>query len=311
MVTDKFWLPLEHGLYRWIQPYLGKSFLLAVSGGIDSMSLLAAFVRLKIQPFSVIYLHHGDSPSLEQCNYRIQAQHLVESFCLENQIPCQSYKSGEVLNSEQEMRSFRQRILSEQISLGSQDYVVYAHHRDDLIETQILNLIRGSGFHKPFMDFEHLQELRPFLNFSKQQIKSYSEEIKVPFLEDPSNQQSEYLRNWLRNSWLPQLEEKCPGALNSLSRSLTLLQEKDRSLPEGLFSGESEISRPLFLSLDRIAQKRALAVFGQRLGLKNFTQNHIFEVLKHLDKAQSEHSFICAKMNWSCEEASIRAQPLS
>ena len=79
------------------------------------------------------------------------------------------------------------------------------------------------------MKFYQTPYLRPLLNFSREEIKKYAQTCKINFLEDPSNKDNFYLRNWIRNKWLKDLEKKRSGSVKSLSRSLELLADTSNS----------------------------------------------------------------------------------
>jgi tRNA(Ile)-lysidine synthase len=309
MGFEPIWTPFEHAILRKSQGLQGQKLLLATSGGVDSMVLLRVIFRLKLRDVSVAYIHHGPCPDAAQEEYRDQALVFVKSISHQYQFPFFSVKAEGHLSGEAALRDFRKTALKKIQQDSGSSFIAYAHHRDDLLETQMLKLIRGSALENPVMSELFQNEWRPFLETPKAEILSYASSAKVDCLQDPSNQSSDYLRNWLRNSWLPMLEAKCPGALNSMSRSLQVLQEVDKSLPETLWLEDGHLSRPEFSLLDLTAQKRALAVYGRRLGLRDFTQNHITEVLKHLDKTGARHKFVCAKMEWSSDTASIVARP--
>ncbi|MEZ0392017.1 MAG: tRNA lysidine(34) synthetase TilS [Pseudobdellovibrionaceae bacterium] len=308
------WTPLEHQIYRQLKSLSIEkgACLLAVSGGVDSMALLQVFSRLgpslSLQ-ISVFHAHHGPSEN-QQFQYRNQALDFVRKQAEIHGFSFFGVQSLQQLHSENEMREFRKNEISKIQAQEKISWTVWAHHQDDFLETQILRLIRGAGkeaISEP-MSLLRGTELRPFLQISRKTLEEELLSQKVPWLEDPSNQNENHLRNWLRNTWLPQLEQKCPGALNSFSRSLGLLQESfDLQFPEGIWL-ENGISRPLFLTLNEAQKRQCLALYLKKLGQMEFTHNQLQEVLKRLDNSQLNHTFQSAQVQWSFSKDLISAK---
>lgn len=323
------WSPLEHQIYNQLRKenLQGKKFLLAVSGGADSVALFHIFRRLHKAldlTLEVVSCHHGPvlhsqdpASSQEQELFRDRAGHFVKAMAVD--FPFHSVTSSGPLKSENEMRDFRKREIEKIRSERACDFSVWAHHLDDFLETQVLRMIRGAAPESVFepMLFQRGFELRPFLRISKSEIQAYLHERKLEWIEDPSNQSENYLRNWLRRNWLPQLEEKCPGALRSLARSLDMLQDVHRGAmkseekePEDLWRGQKSLSRPTFLVLNLSQKKQVLARYMRNQGQMNFTNNHIEEILKHLDISQLNHTFRCAGLEWELTEDLISVKGL-
>jgi tRNA(Ile)-lysidine synthase len=186
------------------------------------------------------------------------------------------------------------------------DAIVTAHHSNDLLETRLIRLVRGIG---P-QGIRAISELsgkwfRPWLKVSKEQIVDYANTESVEFLSDPSNGEDRYLRNFMRNTWLPLLEKKRPGSTKSLSRSLEILSEMSaaKDVSEGdsqynILVSESGIDRMAFTALSREDQRKVLARFFKLNNLLNYTEGHISEVIKRLDSDKKQFQFRTARCNW-------------
>jgi tRNA(Ile)-lysidine synthase len=300
------WHPFEHQLYRKLRQLgmANQRFLLMVSGGADSVALFTSFLGLKAAlnlDLAVLHCHHGESESLEQQHFRDQAQVWVQTLARENAVPFEWARNFEFVQSEAELRRFRKKSAGKIREQVMAHYSVWAHHQDDFLETQLLRLIRGTGPEALFepMSVCRENELRPFLDVSRQEIIAYLKDKKIEWLEDPSNQNQDYLRNWLRQSWLPALEEKCPGAKASFSRSLDLLQESHvETLPSEIWVDEG-LSRTVFLTLNDSQKTQALARYLRRCGKLGFSQNQLKEVVKRLDISQMNHTFKAAHVTWA------------
>ncbi len=313
-MNSELWTPLEHHVYRELNSLslAGKKLLLMVSGGADSLALLQVMRELRSAlqvEISVLHCHHGDAPG-EQGSFRNQAAQFVAKWCEQAKVPFFQQKASQSLKSEEEMRDFRKACAQSFVEKENVDFVLWGHHSDDLLETQFLRLIRGAGpqaIAEP-MRLQKQKDLRPLLTLTRQEIQQYLKDRNQQWVDDPSNQNENHLRNWLRHNWLPQLETKCPGALRAFSRSLDLIQESvQETLPSEIWLEEG-ISRPLFLTLCEAQKKQVLALYLHRCGQKEFTHNQLKEILKHLDISQTNHTFKAVHLNWCLSKELISAK---
>src|SRR5690606_26436576 len=125
--------------------------------------------------FKACYIHHGPSADPQQVDYRFNAWSFVKEFCAKQSIEFFSNYSGEeaeefyknfsqTLSSEAQYRELRQNYFQKLKEEQKWDWLVYAHHRDDLLETRLIRLIRGVGSeHLQSMSFAHEGVLRPLL----------------------------------------------------------------------------------------------------------------------------------------------------
>ena len=304
------WVDLEHRLWRELKEknLLEKKFLVALSGGTDSLALLNAMHRVLKAKVEACFIHHGVGSNEA---YRNEAQIFCENFCAERGIPLHCLRNtGAMLNSEAEMRDFRYDQL-EKVRAGiSADLIALGHHREDLLESRLLRLIRGTG-PQGLVAMRELSEklFRPFLKTSKKDFCAYLHEAGISAFEDPSNADLEPLRNWLRQSWLVDLEKRQPGGVQSLARSLELIADapiQERDFQE-LFQ-QNEVSRIEFQILTKSEQKRLLAQWLLSLKVRNFSVAQLEEVQKRLDNSQKEFTFRVAGLHWSVNAQQIRVQ---
>ena len=210
-----------------------KKMIVGVSGGLDSIVLMRLLQELssvcKLE-LLISYIHHGPANDKKTQDYRDKAYKLISQTCEKNKLLFFSSKSKKRLKSEEAFRNFRHIEFKKLLKQEKADLIVLAHNQNDLLETRLINLIRGSGRQGlNSMKFYQAPYLRPLLNFSREEIKKYAKTCKLNFLEDPSNKDNSYLRNWIRRKWLKDLEEKRSGSLKSLSRSLALLSDTSAS----------------------------------------------------------------------------------
>lgn len=301
------WQAFEHQVHNVLKewPLSGKRLVVGLSGGADSVALLHVLQRIQSgQSFqlSACHVHHGYGPDAAQNQYRDQAAEFCQNLCKQWKVEFHCAISDGLLESEEQLRNFRYQ----QLRNLKVDYIVMAHHQDDLLETRLLRLIRGTGMQGlQAMKNESHGVLRPFLSISRTEIVDYLQQNQVSWLQDPSNSNTDFLRNWLRQDWLPQLEARQPGSLKSLSRSLQHILREETPLPADLWLSGPALSLPVFLSLSVTQQKSVLASYLLSLGHKDFTRAQLEEVIKHLDKKQIEHTFRLARLDWYVDAQQI------
>ena len=284
--------PLYHHFLKLLKQknIKNKKLFIAVSGGVDSLSLLSLLVEasrplnLKL---SAGYVHHGDNGE----PYRDLAQTHVYSVCqglgvefFPRRFSTSAFKINKQ-ESEGALRKIRWHWLNQWTRQAKADYLTLAHTADDLLETRLIRLIRGTGAQGlESMSFLKGNILRPLIFFTKSEVKDYAEFQKIKWVEDPSNRRPKTLRNWIRSVWLPLLERKRKGSIRSLARSFKLLNEKTKISTADFQSAEvlveTKLDKEKFLKLSYEEQKEVLAAWMKRLGVKNYSQNHITEILK-------------------------------
>ncbi len=303
------WGPFEHAIWKNLNDSgLEKceTFLLSVSGGLDSIVLLD--VMLKIKPhaeFKIFHYHHGPSADTEQYEFRNKCADLVSNTVLKlnsQKIKYFSDKSLNQLDSEELARLARWDSLN--LIKKVTDIVITGHHLDDQVETILLKLIRGTSI-EGLSAFKMWNQMvfRPFINFNKSELLKYAQDHDLVWFDDPSNQKSDYLRNWVRNEWLQALEIKKPGARENLARSLVRVAESAQgdSTFEQLYLSNCEnlhLSRSWFLLLPKNDQLRTLALYLKAHSIYNFTSGQLEEIRKRLDKNQKDLTFELLEKKW-------------
>lgn len=205
-----------------------KTYLLAVSGGVDSMVLADLF---QVSGFNFHIAHINYHLRNEDSNLD---QKLVSDFCKQHQIPFHLYdvsqKDNQPENSIQNWaRELRYRFFREIQEKENLDFLVTAHHLNDQLETFIINLSKASGI-RGLSGIPQNENgiIRPLLYFSKDEIYEFAKENQIDFREDKSNQKTDYLRNKIRHKIIPELEKINSDFLNNFSKSINYInQAKD------------------------------------------------------------------------------------
>ena len=281
-----------------------KGIILAVSGGLDSVVLLDLLKELSSPcqlKLYVAHIHHGMSHENKITNYRDKAKDLVLQLSLSYKLDalCPDWPTKE-LKSEEDFRNFRRFHLEKFLKQKQAHTIALAHNSNDLLETRLIQLIRGCGE----KGLEALQMwkapyLRPFLFFTRQEIKKYALQNKLQWIEDPSNKDNHYLRNWIRNKWLKDLENKRSGSAKSLARSLESLSSSQKEDSCFLAVTPQGVKRDLLMEMPVKEQKRVLAFYMRKIQLSNYGQSHIEEILKQTERAKKKFSVKILKRTWA------------
>jgi tRNA(Ile)-lysidine synthase len=281
--------------------------LVGCSAGADSVALALILSRLKKRlgfEMALSYVHHGPSGESRTERARARAAVFVKKLAarLEIDFFAESPSRSE-LRSEEELRAFRHASLERLRQVNGFDMIALAHHADDLFETRLIRLIRGTGPQGlKAMSFVEGCVLRPLLVESRANLIAYLEERGQKWLEDPTNRSEEPLRNWVRRRWLRDLEQRRPGAGRAFARSLELLvQEQEQNAVDYasyLSENRSAIRRDLYLRLGHAERRRLLAGYLRERGVKNFSKKHIDEIAKRLDSPRKVFTFNLLRSRW-------------
>ena len=191
-----------------------RRLVVAYSGGLDSTVLLHAAVRAA-RPILAIHVNHGLHPDAD----RWQAH--CEAACKSHGIELLS-RRVEVAAGNVEAQARRVRYQAFDALLGAGDLLLLAHHQDDQAETVLMRLAQGRGA-RSMPRTRRLPGgamlLRPFLGLPKQALRAAAKELGVDWLEDPSNANIAFDRNFLRREVLPRLRERWPGVDDTLAHA--------------------------------------------------------------------------------------------
>ncbi|BAN69331.1 tRNA lysidine(34) synthetase TilS [endosymbiont of unidentified scaly snail isolate Monju] len=216
-------------LYRLSPLPAPTGWLIAFSGGLDSSVLLHAAAALRERlagPLRAVHVHHGLQPEADQW-----AAH-CRTVCARLEVPLEvlhlhlEIPAGE--SPEAAARAARYRAIAGVLRPG--EMLLLAQHRDDQAETLLLQLLRGAGVAgltgmPRCRRWASGWQARPLLDFSRAALRQWAETRGLDWIEDPSNADLRFDRNFLRHRVLPLLRERWPGADKALARSAALLGE--------------------------------------------------------------------------------------
>ena len=214
----------------------GKTIGVAVSGGKDSMALLTLLEKEKEKlniNLCVINVEHGI-----RGEESIGDSKFVEEQAKAKNLPFYPYtvsvleeKEKLGLSVEETARVLRRHCFDDAYSKGLCDYIATAHHADDLVESVLLNLFRGTsvkGLKGISAKTDYI--IRPLLHTKKSEIDEFVKKHDIPFREDSTNNDSAYTRNYLRNEILPNLKERFPSLTDGVLRLSKIVESEDNYL---------------------------------------------------------------------------------
>jgi tRNA(Ile)-lysidine synthase len=211
------------------------TYVVGVSGGVDSVVLLDMLVKQQSENrYIVAHFEHGirgdDSRRDAEFVKRLAAQLQLE------------YQSESVTlgpgASEAAARTARYDFLRRCRDEWQANAIVLAHHQDDVLETIIINLIRGTGWRGLASLRSHPTLIRPMLGFTKQQVHEYAKSQNIEWREDETNIDTTYLRNYVRHKLLSRFDEVNRRRLLDLGESQALLAQQIQQELESIMSSQ-------------------------------------------------------------------------
>ena len=292
--------PFEYRLYRELQALgnlRGEKLLVACSGGRDSQALLRAMVQVSGRlGCSVIAAHVNHGPNKSRDRAEFEVREAAKKLGL--RISTARYRGQTDLKSEADLRNFRHSMLEKIRNETGAKLIALAHHADDLFETRMIRLVRGTGPQGlRAMRFLDGVLLRPWLGESREAIAEYVMQSGILWVEDPTNAESDPLRNWMRNKWFVDLEAKRPGAIQAMARSLESLVQslRDSGVEILEIDGKFAVSREAFIALDVIGKREVIAKLLKTANVQSFGKSHLDEVCKRLATQQKRFTFTLLK----------------
>ncbi|MCL5674007.1 MAG: tRNA lysidine(34) synthetase TilS [Deltaproteobacteria bacterium] len=217
----------EFKLIEW-----GESVLIAVSGGVDSVSLLYSlyFLRhlLGIKISCAVFDHGIRESSYKEVEY-------LENLCNILSVPFYTDKANIVAESkinkksiEETARNFRYKFLYKTANEINADKIAAAHHLDDFAENFLMRTITGGGSGSiAGIKVKNGMIIRPFIKFSKKEIIDFAKLNSIKFFEDYTNYQEDIFRNNIRLNIIPIFKKINPSFLNTIYRTSEVLRQDD------------------------------------------------------------------------------------
>jgi len=212
-----------------IDLHYGETVVVGVSGGPDSMALLHLLIKIRnVLDIKIVCAHVNHNVRKESSSEKI----FVENYCLKNNIIFEFMKIEDYGddNFHNEARSKRYTYFNELIEKYNSRYLLTAHHGDDLMETILMRIVRGStlkgysGFSK-IVDMGNYILLRPLIFATKKEIYDYNKRNKISFVVDKSNEKDVYTRNRFRKYIVPEFKKEDENVHQKFYKFSKTLQE--------------------------------------------------------------------------------------
>ena len=282
----------------------GEIIGVACSGGRDSITLLHYLNSIKSDLDCQVVAINVDHGIRQSSAYDTE---FVMQFCKENKIRAYKFKGEalkvakeEKLTIEQAARKVRYGIFETVIKKGVCDKIALAHHMQDQAETVLMNILRGAGLNgargmEPTRDEIYI---RPLLETPRENIMAYIDEFGLQFVEDETNQDTTYSRNYIRNIVMPALRRHFKSADKNLVNFASICAKDDDYInskidTSALIETKDYTKVPLsyFYQEDSVVNRLLMHIF-ERFSRQDFERKHV-NLVKNFALEANNGSVIC------------------
>lgn len=311
---------LQHHLHQHVKP--GDRLAVGLSGGVDSVVLLDILAKLADTTgfyLSAVHVDHGISKNADQ--WRQFCQKLCDEFA----IPLSIFRVQITQQAQQSLEAAARQARYQAFARVDTDYIALAQHQDDQVETLLLQLLRGAGVKglsampavRPLADTS-IKLLRPMLAIPRATILHYAQSRHLSWVDDESNTNTDFNRNYLRHRVFPIIETRFPAYRKTLARTCRHLGEASQLLDElAQLDGEQAMTQNT-LSLEKLrtldfARAKNLLRYFLAQTLPHFpSTTRLSELLRQLCTTTSDNrlSFQFEKMEILCYRGVVQCLPM-
>ncbi|HET9474733.1 MAG TPA: tRNA lysidine(34) synthetase TilS [Steroidobacteraceae bacterium] len=290
--------------------------VVAFSGGIDSTVLAYVLARQRraLGGLRLVHIDHGLQPS--SAEWAKHCARVARGLRLPLVVLRANIKRKRGESPEAAARAARYALLEQTMKRG--EVLVTAQHRDDQVETLLLQLFRGAGVAglaamPRLAPFGAGHIARPLLDISRREIEAAARAAKLRWIEDPTNRDVRFSRNFLRHRLLPMIREHWPGAARALARTASNLAEAQTLLAErgqqdlAAAADGSGLSVSALRALTPARRRNALRIFIARAGLELPEASRLREMSGPLLEAREDAQ---PEVRWSNARIKRRATRL-
>lgn len=287
----------------------GDTIVLGNSGGPDSMCLLTILLRLREKyHLSIVSAH---------VNHNVRSESAAEkeflmNYCKDNNVGFETMtieRYGDD-NFHNQARKIRYNFFNDVVKKYDANYLMTAHHGDDLVETILMRMVRGStlkgysGFEK-ILDNGTFKTVRPLVFITKDEALKFDEENNIPYVIDKSNFKGKYTRNRYRMNILPFLKEEDPKVHEKFLKFSETLNEYDNFINNeikrtiGRVYKNNKIDVAKYRELDPLIQKKIIYVILEEIykeDLMVINDRHV-KLIMDLLNSKRANSKICLPHN--------------
>lgn len=265
---------------------LGKKVLVALSGGADSVALLR------------LLLSTGYTCEAAHCNFHLRGEEsdrdekFARDLCQKYATPLHvthfdtsRYAEEKHISIEMAARELRYQWFADTKKKCNADVIAVAHHKDDSIETMLLNLIRGTGINGLLgIRSRNGDIVRPLLCVSRKEIIEYLDSLGQEYMTDSTNLQDDYTRNKIRLRLLPLMEEINPSVKDSLMATGNHLAEAALLYNKGIEEGKAKVLHTKGIHIKSLLHETApealLFEILYPLGFNSLQIENVYSLLK-------------------------------
>lgn len=250
------------------------TYIVAVSGGVDSVVLLDLLAQTNSKLIVAHFDHGIRHNSGEDAVF-------VRGLAKKYGLPYEEEQGNLGPDASEDVaRQARYAFLQKITKQYSADAVVTAHHQDDVIETSIMNILRGTGRHGLSSLKSRKGMLRPLLAYPKAELIAYAQKNNIEWHEDQTNTDTKYLRNKVRLEIIPKMTDQTRVQWLQLLQNAARINEKldtelQGALRRGLHKGEPVLSRYWFTMLPHGIAKEVLLTILRQIGAQDIDKKTI------------------------------------
>jgi tRNA(Ile)-lysidine synthetase-like protein len=249
------------------------TYVIAVSGGVDSIALLHFLQNQPRLQLVVAHFDHGIRAD------SVQDRKFVQELAKRYGLPF-VYDTAALgpTASEATARTARYAFLHRTVQASKAKGIITAHHQDDVIETAVLNILRGTGRKGLSALASTDAVVRPLLGVSKRELLAYATSHELLWREDSTNQDDSYLRNYVRHRLLPRFSDaERTKLLHIIDQNRTINTELDNLLESHLRlqSSDGALRRRNFCGLPHAVAKEVLASWLRANDMRSFDASMI------------------------------------
>ena len=276
---------------KFLKDYLKDNITVvcATSGGVDSMVLLSILLKYNVKIVCAHVNHNLREESFEEYEF-------VKKYCKDNNVIFEGTVLDKIEkgNLESEFRSKRYEFFDRIVKKYNAKYLLTAHHGDDLTETVLMRIVRGSSL-EGYSGFDVVSDrnnykiLRPLVYLTKDQIYDYAKENNIEYREDKTNKSDKYTRNRYRKYVLPFLKEENKNVhikflkfSNELMESYKFINEYIENLIKDNYYN-NKLDLEIIKSMDDFVIKKILYKLLQKIYNSNISlinDRNISEIIK-------------------------------
>ncbi len=279
------------------------------SGGPDSMFLLTALLELRDKyDLKIVCAHVNHNVRKESDDEQV----FLNEYCNKNKVTFEVMKIEKYGddNFHNQARNIRYNFFEDLVKKYDADYLMTAHHGDDLIETILMRLVRGSTL-KGYSGFDSIVDngeyklVKPLIFLTKDYIKDYDDKHNIPYVVDKSNFKDKYTRNRYRMNVLPFLKSEDKNVHEKFIKFSNTLSEYDRFINNEIHKSinkiynNGKIDIEVFKSYDILIQKKVIALILEEIykeDLMVINDRHVKLIMDLLNSKKS-NSRVCLPHN--------------